>query len=79
MYHDGWVCVAAINALIKLKKIRDLIELSLIDNTVSDIVYNGLKKLEIAEVVTEIDKFKETTSGEKSRQFLQQLRNKILS
>lgn len=80
MYDDGWVCLdVAVNALIKLKRIRDLIELSLINDTLNDLVSNGIKKLEIAEAITEIDQIIETTLEEKSIKLLQQLKNKILS
>ncbi|MEA5497042.1 NB-ARC domain-containing protein [Limnoraphis robusta Tam1] len=81
---SGWLQIWAVDALTNLKRIAELIELILVaDDDLINVIYKALERIEVEEVVLEIDKRIESFFGQSTKkqsvERLQQFRDKITS
>ncbi|MBW4523207.1 MAG: hypothetical protein KME16_26505 [Scytolyngbya sp. HA4215-MV1] len=77
MYYDGWIYVDSVNALTRLERVKDLVDLTLVDKEPNHIMIDALKKLDSLETIKEIDQRLGSSSSESEKQLLQQLRDKF--
>lgn len=68
-----WIYLDVIQALISLKRIKELIEFTLVDENVNDLIVLSLKKFPTEEVISEIDKFFDISSGKSDINILNKL------
>ncbi|WP_228037165.1 hypothetical protein, partial [Cuspidothrix issatschenkoi] len=59
--------------MISLKRIKELIEFTLVDENVNDLIVLSLKKFPTEEVISEIDKFFDISSGKSDINILNKL------
>lgn len=82
-YYDtnlaGWIYSDAVNSLMRLGRVKELIEIVLADKSISYMIVDALKKFDSAEVTTEIDIVLESLIEENSIKLLNQLKDRVLS
>lgn len=73
-----WIYLDVVQALTNLKKIKDLIDFTLLGKNVNYLIVDSLKKFPPEEVISEIDKFFELSLEEGNIEILNHLKERIL-